>query len=314
MILSKNEEKHIDSTLDMVFKQNINKEYEVILIDSGSQDSTLDIARRYPIKVLEIPAVEFGHGRTRNFGARAANGEIIVFLNADATPTDECWLGGLVDAFNDDEGIAGVYSNILPRPDCNPLRSWEILNENVNSRQVRYIKDFNDYQRMKPREKRVFLSFNSISCAIKKDFLLKYQFKDIEFGEDLDWSKTVMEKGFKIVFEPQSAVLHSHNFYFSFTKTFKKYFDDSRINNGLLNIWSWKNCPLLIGHVAYKILKDAVYVWNLNKGVFYKIGWLFYSPVIRTSELFGIIAGINSKRLPDRLRLSFSLVSDIKIN
>jgi rhamnosyltransferase len=163
IILSKNEEKHIDSTLGAVFKQNTDQKYEVILIDSGSQDSTLDIARRYPVKILEIPTGKFGHGLTRNRGARLATGDIVVFLNADATPADECWLKGLVEAFNDDERIAGIYSCILPRQDCNPLRDWEILNENSSSRQVRYIKDFNGYQRMKPQEKRAFLSFNSIS-------------------------------------------------------------------------------------------------------------------------------------------------------
>lgn len=314
IILSKNEEKYIDSTLDMVFKQNIDKRYEVILIDSGSRDSTLEIARRYPVKILEIPSDEFGHGLTRNQGVQAAAGDIAVFLNADATPTDECWLKGLVDAFKDDKSIAGVYSNILPRPDCNPLRSWEILKENVSTKQVRYIKDFNDYQRMKPRDKRLFLSFNSISCAIRKGFLLQYPFKDIEFGEDLEWSKRVIENGFKIIFEPASAVLHSHDFYCSFKETFKKYFDDADINNRLLNIWSWKNSPELIGHIAYKIIRDIAQVFSLNKAILYKIRWVLYSPFIRAAELFGIISGLNSKHMPGRLRSSFSLVNKIRIN
>lgn len=314
IILSKNEEKYIDSTLRGVFNQNTGQECEVILIDSGSQDSTLGIAARYPVKILEIPAGEFSHGLTRNRGARLATGDIVVFLNADATPVDEYWLKGLIEDFNNDEKIAGIYSRILARPECNPLRGWEVLNENPGSKQIRYIKDFYGYQRMKPPEKRAFLSFNSISCAIRRDFLLQYPFKDLGFGEDLEWGKRIMENGYKIVFEPQSAVFHSHNFYFSFTGTFKKYFDDSRINNSLLNIWSWRNFPALILHIAYKILRDITHVLNLHKGVFYKAGWIFYSPVIRMAEFLGIIAGANSKYLPDRLCAAFSLANEIKTN
>lgn len=96
----------------MIFRQDIDKQYEVIIIDSGSQDSTLEIARRYPVKILEISANEFSHGRTRNQGARVANGGIVVFLNADATPTNEYWLKSIVDNFKNDERIAGVYSRI----------------------------------------------------------------------------------------------------------------------------------------------------------------------------------------------------------
>jgi len=286
----------------------------VIIIDSGSHDSTLEIAGRYPVRIIEIPAAEFGHGRTRNLGVRAANGGIVVFLNADATPTDEYWLKGLVDDFKNDEKIAGVYSRVYPRPDCNPLRSWEILNEGSGARQVKYIDDFNSYQHMEPRDKRIFLAFQSISCAVKREFMLKYPFENIEFGEDLEWSKRVIEKGFKVVFEPRSMVLHSHNSYRSFARTFKEYFDDARINKRLLNIWSWRDSLGLSGHVVYKILRDAGYILSLDKGILCKIGWLAYSPVIRTAELFGIIAGINSRHLPSRLHSAFSLVSEVKRN
>jgi len=312
VILTKNEEKYIDSTLDMVFRQDIDKKFEVIIIDSGSRDSTLDIARHYPVEISEIPTQEFGHGRTRNLGAQIAKGEIVVFLNADATPVNKDWLGILIANFEKDEKIVGVYSRVYPRSNCNPLRFWEILNENAEGRQVRYIEDFNGYQHMKPRDKRKFIAFQSISCAARKNSLLKYPFENIEFGEDLEWSKRVMENGYKIVFEHKSIVLHSHNFYCSFIRTFKKHFDDAKLNNCLLNIWSWQNFPILAGHIVYKILRDVSFILSLNRDMFYKIGWLFYSPIIRIAEFFGIIAGINSRCLSYRLQSVSSLVNESK--
>jgi len=314
IIISKNGEKYIGSTLDMIFKQNIDRQYEVVIIDSGSRDSTLEIAKRYPVKILEIPPSEFGHGKTRNLGAKIANGEIIVFLNGDATPMDQDWLKSLIANFKNDERVSGVYSHVYPCQNCNPLRFWEILNEYTNEKEIKYIKNFDVYRDTRPKYKRKFLTFQTVSCAIRKDFLLHYPFKDIEFGEDLEWSKRMMEAGFKIVFEPESIVLHSHNFYYSFFKTFKRYFDDAKLNNYLLNIWSWRNFPRLCGCIIYKILRDIHYVSSLNQGLLYKIGWLFYSPIIRLAEFFGIIAGANSKYLPQRFHSLFSLVNEIKRN
>lgn len=316
VILSKNEECNIGPVLDMVFKQDIDKQHEVIIIDSGSKDSTLDIAKRYPVKILQIPAEEFGHGRTRNQGVKIAGGEIIVFLNADAIPKDENWLNSLIANFKNDEKIAGVYSRIYPKANCNPLRSWEILNDSSfhNKKRIKYIENFDNYYHMNSRNKRRFLDFQTISCAIKRDVVFRYPFKDIRFGEDLEWSKRIMEKGFKIIFEPESTVFHSHDFYLSFTKTFKKHFDDAKLNNHLFNIWSWRNFPILAGHIGYKIFRDVRYIVRLNKDMLYKIGWLFYSPVIRLAEFFGIIFGANSHLLPNRLRNHFSLVSEIKKN
>jgi rhamnosyltransferase len=312
IIIAKNEQEYIGFTLDRVFKQRINKKYEVIVIDSGSKDSTLEIVRKYPVKVLEVPAQEFGHGKTRNLGVQKAYGDVVVFLNADAQPTDEYWLKNLIDNFSGNEKIAGVYSRVYPRPSCNPLRSWEILNEEDNQRQIKHIDAFHSYNMLSPGKKRRFLAFQTISCAIKRDLLLEYPFADIDFGEDLEWSKKIMENGFKIIFEPKSAVLHSHNFYYSFVKTFKKYFDDAKLNNRLLNMWSWRNMPVLAAHIIYKIVRDADYILGLDKGIFYKIGWLFYSPIIRTVEFSGIIAGINSRYLPRKLHSEFSLANEIK--
>jgi rhamnosyltransferase len=295
VILSKNEEEYIGATLDMVFSQCIDKRYEVIVIDSGSKDSTLKIAGRYPAKISQIAPEGFNHGGTRNKGAQMARGRIVVFLNADATPVNNSWLKGLVDYFSDDERISGVYSRACPRPGCNPLRSWEIAREFDSGREVRSVDDPVNYSRMSPQEKRRFLAFHTISCAIRRDILLEFPFRNMEFGEDLEWSKRVMEKGFKIAFEPKSVVLHSHNFYSSIVSTFKKYSEDAKLNNSLLGIWGWRDLPVLAPHMAYKVLKDASCILRLKKENFlYKIKWLLYAPFVRMAELSGIIAGASS--------------------
>ena len=86
IILAKNEEENIGPCLEAVFSQKTGFDFEVIVVDSGSTDGTLDIVRSTPARLFEIPPGDFDHGGTRQYGAKQARGEYIVTLVADATP------------------------------------------------------------------------------------------------------------------------------------------------------------------------------------------------------------------------------------
>src|SRR5207302_1865238 len=73
--------RYLEELLDALAREAVD---EVLIIDSGSRDGSRDIARRAGADLLEIPAEEFGHGRTRNLGAERTSGELICFLTQDA--------------------------------------------------------------------------------------------------------------------------------------------------------------------------------------------------------------------------------------
>jgi len=75
----KNGGKTIKECLDGIFTQSLAHMVEVILIDSGSTDNTLDIARKYPVQITRIHPSAYNHGETRNLGAEIAKGEFIVY-------------------------------------------------------------------------------------------------------------------------------------------------------------------------------------------------------------------------------------------
>lgn len=98
---------------------------ETLVIDSGSRDRSLEIARSAGLEVLEIAPHEFGHGRTRNLGAERTSGELVCFLTQDATPV-EGWLAAYREAFELDARVGAAYGPHLPRPDTSPMIAREL--------------------------------------------------------------------------------------------------------------------------------------------------------------------------------------------
>ena len=72
--------------LDAVLAQQTPWPFEVLVIDSGSSDGSVEIARSRGVDVTTIPPQEFSHGGTRNLLARRSRGEFLVFLTQDAKP------------------------------------------------------------------------------------------------------------------------------------------------------------------------------------------------------------------------------------
>jgi len=83
-------------TLSAISSQRTGHEVEVLVIDSGSDDGTVALAREFGAEVIEIETDEFHHARTRNLGARRADGDVVVFTVQDAVPLNDNWLASLV--------------------------------------------------------------------------------------------------------------------------------------------------------------------------------------------------------------------------
>src|SRR5258708_7910910 len=115
LVLTKNEEQNIESCLRAVYSQEVADPFEVLIVDSGSTDSTVEIARQFPAQIEQIPAEAFHHARTRNLAASLAKGELLVFLVADATPVSNLWLRTLIANF-EDSSVGAVHGRQLPKP------------------------------------------------------------------------------------------------------------------------------------------------------------------------------------------------------
>jgi rhamnosyltransferase len=203
VIPARNEGENIGQCLQAIDKQETPYTFEIIVIDSGSTDNTIDIVNKYPlVRLVQIEPGEFGHGKTRNLGAEMAKGHYIVFLNADAIPVNADWLNPLIGPLTRDKTMAGVFSRHVPKDDCYLYMVRDLQNAMPGKKILRTHAGKMD-----------FMLFSTVSAAVSKETWQQFPFdNDIIIAEDQDWAKKVLNNGKKILYEPASMVSHSHNY------------------------------------------------------------------------------------------------------
>src|ERR1700737_3744492 len=100
VIPTKNGAEDIGACLEAVYSQKDVGRFEVLVVDWGPRDKTLETGGRYPVRLEQIPPEAFHHARTRNYAAGLAKGELLVFLSQDAIPASDMWLAAFLSNFN----------------------------------------------------------------------------------------------------------------------------------------------------------------------------------------------------------------------
>src|SRR3954463_16274304 len=98
---------------------------ELLVVDSGSTDGSVETARDSGAEVIEIAADQFGHGRTRNRAAERSRGDLICFLTQDAVP-EPGWLDAHREAFELDERVGAAFGPHLPHAGTSPMIAREL--------------------------------------------------------------------------------------------------------------------------------------------------------------------------------------------
>ena len=190
-----NEEKHIENLLKAIKKQDYS-DYEIVLVDSGSTDSTLKIARSFCDNIIEIESRDFTFGYSLNVGCKHAQGKYLVMVSAHTLPSNRQWLSNLIKHFKD-EKVAMVYGKQLATKSTRFSEEQDFKKLFGNS----FLKlDNSSYYA------------NNANSAIRKKIWQEHNFDEDLFGlEDIESAKYITEKGFNIVYEPKAAMYHIHN-------------------------------------------------------------------------------------------------------
>lgn len=220
----KNEAKKIRSCIDGILNQTISV-LEIIVIDSGSTDGTLDILEEYDkVRVIEIPSDDFNHGATRNLGVKAAKGDYCLLTVGDAKSCDTLWIERLLDGFVDEEVSAVCGQQVVPHEtDKNPVEWFRPLSE-PSIITYKYKRD--EFELLSPEGKRKVCAWDDVTALYKRDVLLSLPFRFTTYAEDAQWAKDAIEVGYKISYNYRARVFHYHkaDSGFAFRQSFTMYF------------------------------------------------------------------------------------------
>jgi rhamnosyltransferase len=198
--------------LDGVEGQDAGIPLQKVAIDSGSHDGTVEVLRRRGFRVETIPQSEFNHGATRDRGIGLCDAEVVVLLTQDAVPADATWLRQLLLPYADDR-VAGVYCRQIPRPDCNPILAERLRNWTAGKTEpvVQEVASRAEYDLLQPLERLRRSAFDNVASSVRREVWERLPFGHRNFGEDVTWGRSAVLQGWKLVFQPRAAVVHSHN-------------------------------------------------------------------------------------------------------
>src|SRR5262249_35671936 len=126
VVRCRDEAAHLGPVLERVLAQRGAPPFEVVALDSGSTDGTLELLARHPVRVDRLAAGDWSYGRALNAGARAAHGAPAVYLSAHCRPLTDGWLARLVAPF-DDPAVVATFGRQVPVPGVNPIEAMTTM-------------------------------------------------------------------------------------------------------------------------------------------------------------------------------------------
>jgi rhamnosyltransferase len=273
------------------------EDVELVVVDSGSRDGSLELARRHGALVREIPPHEFNHGSSRNLGAAASSGELLVFISQDATPIGEGWLECLTAPLRDGERVGGVYGRQVANDDATPPE--------------RYFLDFlyGPAPRVQSAAGVHELSmettlFSNANGAIRRSLWERFPFvEDIIMSEDQDWSRRALLDGWEIVYAPNAAVRHSHPY--TLRSAFRRFFD-SGASADRAYLAGERESSRVLRAAATRYARGEI-GWLVRTG---QARWIPYTVAYELAKGAGLVLGAHHEHLPLALKRRMSALPE----
>ena len=193
----KNEAAKIRACIEGILTQSVPVK-EIIVIDSGSTDGTVEILKEYDkVKLVEIPSSEFNHGETRNLGVQQASGEFILLTVGDAKPYDRFWIQHLLDGFESDS-VMGVCGQQVCAHDRvkNPVDWFRPIGQ-PSKRYCSFTKE--ELAALTPATLLSACCWDDVTAMYRREALMQIPFKRTSYCEDAIWARDALKAGHTIV-------------------------------------------------------------------------------------------------------------------
>lgn len=216
IILNFNNRNNIRKCISSVLDQHIDDyDFEVIVVDAGSTDASLEIIGCFQDKKIKIIKNFSSHvlspSEGRNTGVKAAEGNILAFLDSDCIP-EKNWLMKVCDCF-EDQNISAVFFSRKPDKGRGLGTFYRRYYTIIYSRKFRY-KDKIYLSKLSVRKGEPFLMLAASNFAIKRTVWVSVGAMDTNFcdpaGEDIMFELKLLDSGHLILFDPDNPVEHNH--------------------------------------------------------------------------------------------------------
>jgi rhamnosyltransferase len=189
-----NEEKHLGRLLSGIRQQTVHN-VQVILVDSGSSDHTVEIARESGAEVVSISPKEFTFGRSLNVGIQAAQADLLLIASAHVYPVYPDWIERMLEPFSD-ERIALVYGK----------------QRGVPASQFSEQQIFTHWYPEESQKIQDHPFCNNANAAIRRSLWNEHAYDESLPGlEDLEWAQWAFDQGCRIAYCAEAEIIHVHN-------------------------------------------------------------------------------------------------------
>lgn len=306
IIPTKNAMPNFTRVLGMVLKQKTPWKYDVIIIDSGSTDGTIEFAEvQENVKVIKIESEDFGHGKTRNQAISSTNSRYVAVLTHDAEPFDDNWLMKLVEPLEKDENIAGVFGRHIAYPNASSFTKRDldyhfagflshplIVNKTLDPE--KYKNDLGWQQ---------FLHFYSDNnSCLRRSVWEHTPYPDVEFAEDQIWAKQIIEEGYSKAYVPEAIVYHSHDY--GIFERLQRSFDESKNFNQYFGYNLCSSIFTALKTIVGLTCNDFRHFWHNQDQI--KLTSLVFNSLQNVSHVTGLFLGNHYKHIPENFQLHLS--------
>lgn len=262
----------LEACKNQILDENI--DVELVLVDSGSTDDTLRIAREHECKIFHISKSEFTFGKSLNIGCEGATGDVLVFISAHCIPVDDTWLESLIDPL-----LSGAcdytYGGQVGLPGVTRFSESQV---------------FSHYYRSESNLSQEGFFCNNANAATTRATWSKHRFDEAVTGlEDMVLAKAIVSDGGQIGYVANAAVTHIHEE--NLEQTNRRYFREALTMREIMpevhfNFFDFSRC------LAFGIAHDLAEAWRAKR-FFKEAGGVF---AYRFMQYWGTYRGHNQHR------------------
>lgn len=268
---------------------------EILVIDSGSTDGSVEIAARAGVEVVTVAPAEFGHGRTRNLAMERTKGDHVAFLTQDATPCAG-WLSAYEAAFALSDHVGAAYGPHLPRSGTSPMIAREL---------TEFFAGFSPdgTARLQRASDPTFLS--NVNACYDRACWEEIRFRDVAYAEDQAFGMDLLKRGWAKVYQPAAAVLHAHDY--GYAEFMRRYFDEYRGLRATIGHVEPFGLWATLTYVAENVGRDRRWMAQQGLPPTEVLPWLPRSVAHHGGRRLFAALGSHAGRLPRGLRSQLSL-------